>query len=61
MNHQLLIEKARYLDIEHGCRLCSLCPYQVIGDEFHYLFEYTSRILDVLFSILVILLINEQL
>ena len=39
--------------------LCSSCTYQVIGDEFHYLFQCTYfKILDVNFSILVFLLIQ---
>jgi hypothetical protein len=39
MNHLLPIEKGRHLAIDHNNRVCSLCPYQAIGDEFHYLFE----------------------
>jgi hypothetical protein len=35
MNNLLLIEKGRHLANDHNNRLCSLCPYQAIGDEFH--------------------------
>ena len=39
MNHNMPIEKGRYLDIEHNHRLCHLC--NLLGDEYHYLFECT--------------------
>ena len=39
MNHSLPIEKGRYFNIDRNERLCTLCDTNVIGDEFHYLFE----------------------
>ena len=39
MNHSMPIEKGRHLGIERDQRLCTLCNMNIIGDEFHYLFE----------------------
>lgn len=41
VNHKLPIEKGRFLNIERDCRTCNLCTvnHDVIGDEFHYLFQ----------------------
>jgi hypothetical protein len=39
MNHLLPTEKGRHLAFDYDNRPCSLCTYQAIGDEFHYLFE----------------------
>ena len=41
MNHSLPIEKGRYFNIERSQRLCTLCNKDIIGDEYHYLFECT--------------------
>ena len=38
-NHCMPIEKGRHLNIERNQRICSLCDKNVLGDEFHYLFE----------------------
>ena len=39
MNHSMPIEKGRHFGIERNQRLCTLCNRNIIGDEFHYLFE----------------------
>ena len=41
MNHNMPIEKGRYLGIERNHRLCHLCNSYLLGDEYHYLFECT--------------------
>ena len=39
MNHSLPIEKGRYFGVERNLRVCVLCNNNLLGDEFHYLFE----------------------
>ena len=38
-NHCLPIEKGRHLNIERNLRTCHLCNANLLGDEFHYIFE----------------------
>ena len=38
-NHRFPIEKGRWENIERSRRVCTLCNYEFLGDEFHYLFE----------------------
>ena len=37
-NHKLPIETGRYTNIEIHLRVCRLCNFISIGDEYHYLF-----------------------
>ena len=39
VNHKLPIEKGRYQNIERNLRTCNLCSVNVLGDEFHYIFQ----------------------
>ena len=38
-NHNLPIEKGRHLGVDRNLRFCSQCNKNLMGDEFHYLFE----------------------
>ena len=38
-NNRLPIERGRWENVERAQRICTLCNYNAIGDEFHYLFE----------------------
>ena len=38
-NNILPIERGRWENVERTQRICTLCNYNAIGDEFHYLFE----------------------
>lgn len=38
-NNRLPIEKGRWEHIERSQRYCTLCNYNILGDEFHYLLE----------------------
>ena len=40
MNHNMPIEKGRYLDIERKHRLCHLCNSNLLGDEYHYMYVF---------------------
>ena len=40
-NHKLPIEKGRFYCIERDNRTCHMCNSNVLGDEFHYIFECT--------------------
>ena len=39
INNRLSTEKGRWDNIERKEKYCSLCTKNLIGDEFHYLFE----------------------
>ena len=39
MNHNLPIEKGRYIGIARDDRICNLCNSANLGDEYHYIFE----------------------
>ena len=39
MGHKMPIEIGRYMDIERNLRYCHLCDKDLLGDEFHYLFD----------------------
>lgn len=41
-NHHLPIETGRWKNIERENRLCHLCNCNKLGDEYHYMFEYTA-------------------
>jgi len=41
-NHRLPIMTGRYQNVAINDRICTLCPGNYIGDEFHYLFECTA-------------------
>jgi hypothetical protein len=41
-NHKLPIEKGRWSNIPRENRYCKLCQKNQIGDEYHYIFEYTN-------------------
>lgn len=38
-NHKLPIETGRWNNLEFSERKCTICDLDIIGDEFHYLFE----------------------
>ena len=38
-NNRLPIERGRWENVKRAQRICTLCNYNAIGDEFHYLFE----------------------
>ena len=38
-SNRLPIERGRWENVERAQRICTLCNYNAIGDEFHYLFE----------------------
>ena len=38
-NHKLEIERGRYDNIERSERICKMCSLNVLGDEYHLLFE----------------------
>ena len=38
-NHKLAIEKGRYSGIDRNLRYCDMCYLDVLGDEYHILFE----------------------
>jgi len=39
MNHRMPIESGRFMNIERNQRFCLLCNNNLIGDEFHYIFN----------------------
>ena len=41
-NHKLPINTSRYIGVENINRICTLCNYNDIGDEFHYLFKCSA-------------------
>lgn len=45
-NHKLAIEKGRYSNVPRNQRFCNMCNANVIGDEFHFVFECKN--LDIL-------------
>ena len=38
-NHKLPVEKGRFFNIDRNQRICQLCNSNLLGDEFHYVFE----------------------
>jgi hypothetical protein len=38
-NHRLPLEVGRWENVERHNRLCQLCKYGEIGDEFHYVLQ----------------------
>lgn len=38
-NNRFPVEKGRWENIDRSQRFCTMCNYNVLGDEFHYLFE----------------------
>ena len=40
-NHRLQIETGRWSDIDRNLRICTMCDRKSIGDEYHYVMEWT--------------------
>ena len=41
-NHNLPIEKGRYINIDRRLRLCTVCTQDKLGDEYHYISECSN-------------------
>ena len=41
-NHKLTIETGRYIGTPRNQRYCNMCDMNVVGDEYHFVFECTK-------------------
>ena len=50
-NHHLPIEKGRWHNIDRNLRICTMCDFKTVGDEYHYIMEckYFSKDREIFF------------